>query len=534
MRAMSKKSLLNIQNLNIAFGKTPVVNNVSFSIREGEVLCLVGESGSGKSLSALSAIGLLPEGANVQADAITFADHNLQALPNKEFCKLRGREIAMIFQEPMTSLNPVMTVGEQVAEVFEIHTKLSKKEIKEQVISLFQKVKIKDPERRYDDYPFQLSGGQRQRVMIAMALALEPKLLIADEPTTALDVTVQGEILKLIRDLTSEMGTAVLFITHDLGVVEEIGNHVCVMQNGEIVEEGSIEKVIQKPEHPYTKKLKAACPKLVKDKEYQKSGESDFLCVENLQKTFMVKEGGFFGAEKPFQALKGISFSMNKGETIGIVGESGCGKSTLSRCLVRLYDVDGGKIVFDGQDVTHVEGSELKNMRRNIQMVFQDPFASLNPRMKVGEIVAEGLQAHGLMSKKEREEFVKNLLQDCGLPADAMGRYPHQFSGGQRQRIGIARALALKPDLIIADEPVSALDVSVQKQILDLMADLKEKYNLSYLFISHDLRVISEVSDRVIVMNDGEIVEQGTVSEVFSAPKHAYTQKLLSAIPALD
>jgi len=526
-----KKELLTVKDLTITIAGNQVVNDITFNLKKGETLCLVGESGSGKSLSALAVMGLLPEVATVKAAQLSFEGAELQTMDEESRRKLRGAQMSMIFQEPMTSLNPVIKVGEQVAEVLEIHTNLSKKERRDKVVELFKKVQIKEPERRYSDYPFQMSGGQRQRVMIAMALAMSPKLLIADEPTTALDVTVQGEILDLIKNLQAEMGMAVMFITHDFGVVQEMADHVAVMQFGEIVEQGTVKQVMEKPKHAYTKKLLAAMPKMNPTASTAPIAESDFLTVKNVDKTFMVKEGGFFGQLKPFQALKNINFSMQKGETLGVVGESGCGKSTLSRCITRLYDLDGGEVLFMGDDMVGLHGDALTASRKQMQMIFQDPFSSLNPRMKVGDIVAEGLKAHKVMGKKERTAYVKELLQDCGLPEDAAQRYPHQFSGGQRQRIGIARALALKPALIIADEPVSALDVSVQKQILELMENLKEKYSLSYLFISHDLRVVSEVCDRVLVMRDGEIVEQGAVKDVFTKPKHRYTQQLLDAVP---
>tara|TARA_R110000868_G_scaffold190862_1_gene434909 strand:- start:209613 stop:211199 length:1587 start_codon:yes stop_codon:yes gene_type:complete len=528
---MKNNKLLSVSGLHITIGSKAVVKDVSFDIEEGEVLCLVGESGSGKSLSASSVIGLLPDVAQVRAEHILFEGHDMMIMDNESKRLLRGQEISMIFQEPMTALNPVMTVGDQVAEVFEVHTNLKRSDIKKEVIKLFNQVQIPEPERRFNDYPFQMSGGQRQRVMIAMALAMKPKLLIADEPTTALDVTVQQEILKLIIDLKDELGMAVLFITHDFGVVQEMADNVAVMKEGELVEFGTVQNVMCNPQHAYTKKLLAAMPVLRDEKRADINSEF-FLKVENLSKIFHVKEGGFFGKMKPFYALKNVSFDMKKGETIGVVGESGCGKSTLSRCLVRLYEMDGGEVTFKGEKTSNYKGVALKNMRRDMQMVFQDPYSSLNPRMKIGEAIGEGLKAHGVMTKKERKVFVEKLLVDVGLEPSTYDRYPHQFSGGQRQRIGIARAIALRPALIIADEAVSALDVSVQKQVLDLMADLKEKYQLSYLFVSHDLRIISQISDRVLVMKDGEIVEQGPCHELFNNPQHPYTKKLLSAIPA--
>ena len=525
--------ILSVENLSVGFGAgTPsAIEGVSYQVAKGEILCLVGESGSGKTVSALAAMGLLPDSADVRTGTIKFAGRELAKLSEKERRMLRGKDMSMIFQEPMTSLNPVLKVGEQVAEVFEIHTKLSQKEIKQKVLHLFEIVKIDNPERRYHAYPSQLSGGQRQRVMIAMALALEPKLLIADEPTTALDVTVQKRILDLLLELREKMGLAILFITHDFGVVRKIADNVAVMSAGKIVETGKTKDILENPQHDYTKSLLAAMPHL-KPRQAEKGKDGAFLQVKNISKIFDVREAGIFSKSIHFHALDDISFSLAKGESVGVVGESGSGKSTLARCIMGLYDVSGGEVVFKSQNIAKLKGRELKQARRHMQMIFQDPFSSLNPRMRVGDSVAEGLRAHNMMPREEEKAFVAELLADCGLPEDAAERYPHQFSGGQRQRICIARAMALRPDLIVADEAVSALDVSVQKQILDLMAGLRKKYGLSYLFISHDLRVVSEVCDRVIVMQQGKIVEQGTTAEVFKNPKQPYTQKLLSAIVA--
>lgn len=525
--------LLKVENLNIKAGFKKLVKNVSFTLNEGETLCVVGESGSGKTLSALAVIGLLPESLKYKAETLVFNEHDLQVIDDETHRKMRGLDVGMIFQEPMTSLNPVLKVGDQIAEVFEVHTKLKKQEIKSHVLELLEKVKIDDPKRRYNAYPSQLSGGQRQRVMIAMALALKPKLLIADEPTTALDVTVQGEILKLIKDLQKEMNMAVMFITHDFGVVKEMADNVAVMEHGDIVEQGTVTQIMNKPKHAYTKKLLAAMPVLVTNKKPLKLDDDILLNAENIQKMFMIKKGGFFSKATPFYAVNNVSFQMKRGESIGIVGESGSGKSTLARCAIGLYQPDGGDIVFNGQNLTKMNTKQLRIARRDMQMVFQDPFSSLNPRMKIGESVAEGIKAHNIVKSQERRAYVEQLLEDCGLPKDSYDRYPHQFSGGQRQRICIARALALKPALIIADEAVSALDVSVQKQILELMDELKVKYNLSYLFISHDLRVVSQFCDKVLVMHKGELVEQGTISEVYTKPKQQYTKDLLAALPGV-
>ena len=530
--------LLDVRDLNVSFqtpgGPVAAVQGVSYEVKAGEVVCLVGESGSGKTVSALSVMGLLPSRtSHVQAEQILFDGHDLQHLDAESFRHLRGKDISMIFQEPMTSLNPVFKVGEQVAEVFEIHTNLSRKERQQKVLELFEKVKIDNPARRYHAYPNQLSGGQRQRVMIAMALALKPKLLIADEPTTALDVTVQKKILDLIRELQAELGMGVLFITHDFGVVEAIGDRVVVMQNGRVVESGTVQDVMHNPQHAYTKQLLAAMPKLA-PRAATPSTKPVLLEVKNLSKIFEVRKDSMFGKRQAFKAVDNVSFTLHKGETVGVVGESGCGKSTLARCLIGLYQPDGGAALFNGQNIAGLRGAGLKAARRNMQMVFQDPFSSLNPRMKIGESVGEGLRAHGLMKTAERRAFVQQLLADCGLPEDSYERYPHQFSGGQRQRVCIARALALRPELIIADEPVSALDVSVQKQILDLMADLRVKYGLSYLFISHDLRVVSQICDRVIVMHKGQVVESGSTADIFNRPQATYTRHLLAAIPGAE
>ena len=525
--------LLDVQNLSVSFGDVRAVKDVSFHIDEGEVLCVVGESGSGKTVSALAVMDLLPEAATISSGKALFDGQDVLTMEAEARRKLRGAQMSMIFQEPMTSLNPVFKVGDQVAEVLEVHGVTNAKERYKRVIELFSKVQIPEPERRYHAYPNQLSGGQRQRVMIAMALAMNTRLLIADEPTTALDVTVQGEILNLIRSLQKETGMAVLFITHDFGVVRELADRVAVMQNGKLVEEGAVKQVMEKPKHAYTKQLLAAMPKLDTAKK-QRKDTAPILQVKDVVKTFKVKKGGFFSASKAFNALDGVSLTLHKGETLGIVGESGCGKSTLARCLMRIYTPDAGDVILNGQNIAALKGAALKAMRRNIQMVFQDPFSSLNPRMRVGESVGEGIRAYGLMNAKERRSYVEKLLTDCGLPEGSYDRYPHQFSGGQRQRVCIARALALKPDIIIADEPVSALDVSVQKQILALMAKLKADNGLSYVFISHDLRVVSQICDRIAVMHAGKVVEQGTPAELFTNPQHSYTRTLLEAIPGED
>lgn len=523
--------LLVAQNLTVHNQAGALVNGIDFTVREGETLCLVGESGSGKTLSALAVMGLLPDGLTTAANKLSFEGQDLLTLPPHARRKLRGAAMTMIFQEPMTALNPVMRVGDQVAEVFEIHTSLTHKERKHKVLQLLERVQIDDVERRYNSFPHQLSGGQRQRILIAMAVAMKPKLLIADEPTTALDVTVQGEILSLIRDLKNQMGTAVLFITHDFGVVRAMADSVVVMQHGKVVEQDTVGNILEYPVKNYTKQLLAAMPRLVVNKPVPQSTAPVLLDVKNITKTFPVPTKGWWGSTKPFAALKNVSLQVRAGEIFGIVGESGSGKSTLARCLVKLLPADGGEVLFQNTNVLTQKGEALRQLRKNMQMVFQDPYSSLNPRMKIGDSVGEGLLAHNVMPAREREEYIKYLLNECGLPLDSYGRYPHQFSGGQRQRICIARALALKPKLVIADEPVSALDVSVQKQILELMQNMREKFGVSYIFISHDLRIVSQIADKVAVMRHGEIIEQGAVADVFGRPKSAYTRSLLRALP---
>lgn len=522
-------SLLSIKNLQVHVGSSSLVHGISLSLEKGKTLCVVGESGSGKTLTALSVMGLLADGLSAQADEMMFDGIDLQTLTPKARRLLRGRSMSMIFQEPMTSLNPVMRVGAQVAEVFAIHTTMTKRERVNAVLELFRKVQLHDEQRIYESYPHQLSGGQRQRVMIAMALAMKPKLLIADEPTTALDVTVQGEILALIKSLQQEMNMAVLFVTHDFGVVKQIADDVLVMEHGKKVEEGKVKQLLSKPKHAYTKKLLAAMPQLDLKAKKTRPGKS-LLEARGLRKVY-TRKSGWLGAKQELKALDSVDLSVLAGQTVGVVGESGSGKSTLARCLVRLIEPDSGQVVFLNEDLLAKRGKALRAARKHMQMVFQDPFSSLNPRMKVGESVGEGLRAHTDLSQAERRAEVVEILSDCGLPSDSYDRYPHQFSGGQRQRICIARALALKPKLVVCDEATSSLDVSVQGQILALLADLKAKYNLSYLFISHDLRIVSQVADEVLVMQNGRVVEAGPVHQVFGKPKEKYTKALLAALP---
>jgi peptide/nickel transport system ATP-binding protein len=509
------------------------VEDVSFTLEAGEILCIVGESGSGKSMSAHAMMGLLPEGVEPSGGAIHYAGLDLLKLTEQQLRDLRGRRIGMIFQEPMAALNPLMRVEDQIAEVFEAHGLLTPAERRARAVKLLEEVGIPDPPKAAKAYPFQMSGGQRQRVVIAMALALEPEILIADEPTTALDVTTQAQILKLIRDLQRAHGMAVMFITHDFGVVAEIADRVAVMQAGRIVEAGSARAVLTHPQHAYTRKLLAAIPTLSTSAERSQATAAPLLEVEGLRKTFHTSQGLFRKTERVVKAIDDVSLTLHEGETLGVVGESGSGKSTLGRCLVRLIEPDTGRVRLAGTDMSHLKGEALQAARKTIQMIFQDPFASLNPRSSVGRIISEGPIAHGV-PKKEALAQAAELLNLVGLDPSALKRYPHEFSGGQRQRIGIARALALEPRVIIADEAVSALDVSIQAQVLDLLADLKKRLNLSLVFITHDLRVAATICDRIAVMQHGRLVEIGETHEIFTRPKSEYTRLLLEAIPGRD
>ena len=526
-------TLLTIENLSIALPKGAdrdlAVRDVSFTLDKGEILCIVGESGSGKSMSANALMGLLPEGVTPAGGRILFEGRDLLTLGEDEMLALRGQDISMIFQEPLSALNPLMRVGDQIAEVFEAHNVLTPPERRARALELLHEVGLPDPETTIRAYPFQLSGGQRQRVVIAMALALEPKILIADEPTTALDVTTQAQILDLIEDLRRKHGMAVLFITHDFGVVADIADRVIVMQSGEVVETGEADTVLLTPSHPYTRALLDAIPGL-SFRESDKPAETPILSVRNLSMTFSTRSSGLFRKPRVVQAVQDASFDLHQGETIGIVGESGSGKSTLGRCLVRLLKPQQGVVEIGGQDISKLTCDTLRRHRRRIQMVFQDPFSSLNPRARIGTILTEGLIAYGTDKATARKKAAE-LLVLVGLDPSAMERFPHEFSGGQRQRIGIARALALEPEVIIADEAVSALDVSIQAQVLDLLADLRDRLNLSMIFITHDLRVAAQVCDRIIVMQEGRMVEFGPCAQVLGAPQTDYTRSLLDAIP---
>ena len=507
------------------------LSDVSLSIAANEILCVVGESGSGKSIMANAIMRLLPDEVTIDGGRVMFEGRDLATATTADMRKVRGAGIAMIFQEPMTALNPLRTIGDQIGEMFSIHTDLSKAAIAVKVLALLEDVRIRDPVVAARAYPHELSGGQRQRAMIAMALALDPRVLIADEPTTALDVTTQAQILALIRDLQKRRQTAVLFITHDFGVVAEIADRVAVMQHGLVVEQGDVKSVLNNPQHPYTRQLIAAVPPLTAPPARALSDDM-ILTIDNVSKTY--RTGGFLGrGARVTPAVKAVSLKLPRGATLGIVGESGSGKSTLARCIVRLIDPDSGSIVLEGKDWAKMTRENVRRETRHIQMVFQDPFASLNPRRKAAELVAQGPIVHGTPRAKAIAD-AKELFALVGLDPSASDRYPHEFSGGQRQRIGLARALALRPDVLVADEAVSALDVSVQAQVLKLLAELRQRLGLSIIFITHDLRVAAQICDLVAVMKDGEVVEQGLAGDVFGHPRHPYTRALLDSIPGGD
>jgi peptide/nickel transport system ATP-binding protein len=534
-------SLFAVENLTVQFGDVFVVAGVSFEIEKGETFALVGESGSGKSMTALAALNLLPHNAVVKTDSMRLQNEDLAQFSENDWCKIRGRKVAIIFQDPIASLNPVMTIGAQIAEVLKLHFQLSKNEIKQRVIELLQQVELPNAAQRVNDYPHQLSGGQRQRVMIAIALAGKPDLLIADEPTTALDVTIQAQILELLKNIQAQTGMALWLISHDLALVSSIAKRVAVMQNGKIVETGNAQNLFQNPQHPYTQKLVAALPSIAKLKKASPLASSPpfgggqgggALIVQNFHCHYPIRKGIFKRIVDYVRAVDGVSFTLEKGKTLALVGESGCGKTTLGKALLHLIPASSGEVFLDGVALHELTGETLRKQRAAMQIIFQDPFSSMNPRMLIGEIIAEGLRAlHPEISATQREKRVKLLLKRVELPEEAMYRYPHEFSGGQRQRICIARALAVEPKVIICDEPTSALDVSVQAQIIELLKTLQREQGMSYLFITHDLGVVAEIADDVAVMFKGKIVEQGAVKQVLTAPKHAYTQKLLAAVP---
>ena len=552
--------VLSVARLSTAFmtGGTwrNAVNGISFDLMRGETLAIVGESGSGKSVTALSLMRLLPANSRVQG-SVFLGGRDLMETPDAEMPRVRGNEIAMIFQEPMTSLNPVLTVGFQIKEALRYHRGLRGQEADAELIRIVERVRIPAARDRVRDYPHQFSGGMRQRVMIAMALSCRPKILIADEPTTALDVTVQAQILTLIRELQAEEGMAVLFITHDMGVVAEIADRALVMWRGDKVEEGATTQLFQAPRHPYTRALLGAVPALgsMRDKPAPEKltvidpvtgaaedapplaaapGDRPLLTVKGLTTRFNVRSGLLRRVVGQVHAVENVSFSLSAGETLALVGESGCGKSTTGRSVLRLVEPQAGAVAFEGQDVRALDRTGLKRVRRWMQMIFQDPYASLDPRQTVGAAIAEPIVVHGLANRRDAPDRVAAVLRKVGLPPDAAQRLPHEFSGGQRQRICIARALALSPKLIVADEAVSALDVSIKAQVLNLMMGLQAELGLAYLFISHDMAVVERISHRIAVMYLGEIVEIGPRAAVIDNPQHPYTRQLLSAVPIPD
>ena len=559
---MATKKILDVLGLTISFAKnkqkTSVVHNIDFSLYENEILAIVGESGSGKSVTSKVIMGLLQDKNTHIKGRINFEETSLLSLSSKEFAKLRGNDIAMIFQEPMSALNPSLTCGFQVAEILLHHKKVSASEVKKEVLQLFEKVKLPRPQDMYTSYPHQISGGQMQRVVIAMAIACKPKLLIADEPTTALDVTVQKEILQLLKDLQKQTGMSMLFISHDLALVCELADRVLVMYKGDIVEKGTVKEIFETPKKPYTKALLGSRPKLdvrykvlptiasIKDnsfipqsitsqqraKKHQKIyTKTPLLRVENVAKSYFSKVG-VFGQKQEIKAVNGISFDVFEGETLGLVGESGCGKSTLGKVILQLEKATKGSIFYKGKEITSLKSKDLRSLRKDIQLIFQDPYSSLHPRKIIGQAIIEPMEVHGIgSSKKQRKEKAMELLSRVGLEASYFHRYPHQLSGGQRQRVGIARTIAMEPKLVICDESVSALDISVQAQVLNLLNELKEDFGFTYIFISHDLAVVKYMADQLLVMNRGAIEEIGDADEIYANPIKQYTKKLIDSIP---
>jgi len=535
MAVTTNRPILDIRNLSIALPKGSdrpfAAEKVNFSVGSGEIVCLVGESGSGKSVIAQAVMGLLPKSLPVKGGEIRLEGEEIAHASEDRLRDLRCVRMAMIFQEPMTALNPVMTCGDQIDEVLRTHTKLEPQRRKDKIIRVFERVSMPDPPRIYDSYPHQLSGGQRQRVMIAMALVLEPVLLIADEPTTALDVTTQAQILELIKDIQREKGMGVLFITHDFGVVSDIAHRVAVLRLGELVEAGPTRDLLLRPKHPYSRMLISSVPSMLPAERARHDGAPTVLRTEKLTKVY--GGGGLFQTARPVRAADDVNITVRRGESLGIVGESGSGKSTVARCIARLIDPTEGKVRLGDDDVALLPQRLLRRHRRRIQIVFQDPYRSLNPRRTVGESIIEGPMNFGA-SHAEAIKRARTLMETVRLDPEALDRYPHQFSGGQRQRICIARALAMEPEVLIADEAVSALDVSVQAQVLKLLDEIRERMNLAMLFITHDLRVAAQVCDEVAVMEKGKVVEYGPVADVFLRPQHAYTQALLAAAPGRD
>ena len=521
-------ALLDVRDLAVSFvtrnGVNRAVDGISFSVESGRITAIIGESGSGKSVACYSMLGLIPmPPGRIDGGRALFNGKDLLQCSERQLRKTRGRDIAMIFQDPMTCLNPYMTIGKQMAEPLIYHRGSSTAEARARAIELLGEVGIRDPESTIDCFPHEFSGGMRQRVMIAMALINEPKLLIADEPTTALDVTIQAQILELIAELQRKRDIGVIFISHDLAVVADIADQICVMQQGRIVESGDRDAIFANAKHPYTQKLLSAIPGGTKQPQAQEA--ATLIRVRNLRTWFEV------GGKQTVKAVDDVSFDIRRGEILGLVGESGSGKSTIGRSLLRLVPVTGGQVDFDGTDVTALGGEQLKSMRRRMQMIFQDPFASLNPRMTVFDTLAEPLLLHGIETRQSLAKGVLKLMDDVGLARAFVRKYPHEFSGGQRQRIAIGRALATRPEFVVADEPVSALDVTIQAQILDLMLELGREYGLTMLFVSHDLAVVKHLADRIIVLYQGRIVEEGSGETLFNAPQQPYTQQLLKAIP---
>ncbi|MDH6230119.1 oligopeptide transport system ATP-binding protein [Mesorhizobium soli] len=527
---ITSQPILSVKDLRVRFrtldGEIDAVKGINLHVNAGETVAIVGESGSGKSQTMMAAMRLLASNGDATG-AVDYRGTNLLELDRSALNEVRGRKITMIFQEPMTSLDPLYTIGNQLMEPIRRHRKLSAAEARKEAVRLLELVKIPDPERRMKSYPYEMSGGQRQRVMIAMALANDPDILIADEPTTALDVTVQAQILALLADLQRRLGMAIVFITHDLGIVRRFADRVYVMRSGEVVEEGSAEKVFAAPKHDYTKMLLAAEP--TGRKASPPSSAPVLLEGRNVEVTFKIGGGFLAGAPLVLKAVDRISLALKRGQTIGIVGESGSGKSTLGRALLRLLPSEGG-IRFDHRDISGADTATMRPLRRELQLVFQDPFGSLSPRMTIGQVITEGLLVHEpSLSSRERDQRAVEALREVGLDPNMRNRYPHEFSGGQRQRIAIARAMILKPKLVVLDEPTSALDRSVQKQIVELLRQLQVEHDLSYLFISHDLAVVRAMADYIIVMKQGKIVEEGQTDEIFDNPREAYTQALMSA-----